>query len=166
MEAEDMDRMLALIRLLDDPDDADALEGAFGAPEPLDIDEDLLPIEDDQPFLLRELVCTELGEVGPEAREALPALVRCVEDDTDNTCARSMRLAATEAIWKITHEPAIGVWERLLNDKECWFRRQAIEFLEDAGHPAALDLLRERQMHDSRPEVRSAAERAIAKIGS
>ena len=159
-----MNRISALIRLLDDPDDADAIDRVFGEPEPLDIDENLLPHEDDQPFLLKELVCTELGEVGPEAREAIRALLRCVEDETQSTCARSMRLAATEAIWRITHEPVIGVWERLLGDRECWFRRQVVEFLEDAGHPAALDLLRERQMHDSRPEVQQAGRKAIAKI--
>jgi HEAT repeat protein len=164
MEAEDMDRISALIRLLDDPEDADALEVAFGEPEPLDIDDDLLPHEDDQPFLFRELVCTELGEVGPEAAEAPPALLRCVEDETDNTCARFMRLAAAEAIWRITHEPALEIWERLLGDRECWFRRQVVEFLEEAGHAATLDLLRERQLQDSRPEVREAAARAIAKI--
>jgi HEAT repeat protein len=166
MEAEDMDKISALIRLLDDPEDADAHHWAFGEPEPLDIDENLLPHEDDRPFLFKELVCTELGEAGPEARGAIPALLRCVEDETDNTCARFMRLAAAEAIWKITHAPAIEVWERLLGDKECWFRRQVVEFLEDAGHPAALDLLRERQLQDSRPEVREVAARAIRRIES
>jgi HEAT repeat protein len=164
MEAEDMDRMLALIRLLDDPEDADAHHWAFGEPEPLDIDENILPHEDDQPFLLREIVCSELASIGSDAREAIPALLRCVEDETDNTCARFMRLAAASAIWKITHEPAIEIWERLLGDRECWFRRQVVEFLEEAGHAAALDLLRERQLQDSRPEVREAAARAIAEI--
>jgi hypothetical protein len=37
-----------LIRLLDDPDNADALDRAFGEPEPLDIDEKLLPHPGDQ----------------------------------------------------------------------------------------------------------------------
>jgi hypothetical protein len=37
------------------------------SPEPLDIDEDLLPHPDDQPFLLREVVCELLAELGPEA---------------------------------------------------------------------------------------------------
>lgn len=103
------ERLDGLICLLDDPDDEDASTGAFGELEPLDIDENLLPHEDDQPFLLTELVCSELATIGSDARSAVPALLRCVEDNTDNTCARSMRLAAAEAIWRITHEPAIEI---------------------------------------------------------
>jgi HEAT repeat protein len=77
-----------------------------------------------------------------------------------------MRLAAAEAIWKITGDPVLSVeiCERLLHDSECWYRRWIVELLEEIADPAALDLLRERQFQDSRPEVREAAARAIAEI--
>ncbi len=56
-----------LIRLLDDPGDDDVLNRALGEPEPLDIDENRLPQEDDQPLLAREVVCNDLAEIGPDA---------------------------------------------------------------------------------------------------
>jgi hypothetical protein len=74
-----------LIRLLDDPDDDEALDRVFGKPEPLNIDEGLLPHELDLPYLRREIVCNELAEIGSGATDAVPALIRCTEDDTDST---------------------------------------------------------------------------------
>lgn len=155
-----------LIRLLDDPDDADALDRAFGESEPLDIDDGLLPHPFDQPYLLREVVCNDLADIGPDAREAVPALLLCAEDTTDNTVAKFMRLAAVRAIWRIGHDPSlyIPICKQLLLDRECWFRRHVVELLEEIANPAALPALRER-LADARPEVRQAAVRAIAKIG-
>ena len=154
-----------LIRLLDDPEDDDAYYSVFGEPEPLDIDEDLLPPEDDQPFLFKELLCNLLADHGPDALDAVPSLIRCTEDETDNLSARFMRLAAAEAIWKITDDPAIyiPVCERLLLDSECWMRRYVVDLLEEIAHPAALPALLAR-LGDPRVEVRDAANRAIEKI--
>lgn len=154
-----------LIRLLDDPNDDDALNRAFGEPEPLDIAENLLPYPDDQPFLLREVVCSDLAAMGPVALDAVPALLRCAEDETDSTVGEFMRLAAVTAIWKITGDPALymPICERLLLDKECWFRRHVVELLDEIAHPAALPAL-QRRLSDDRPEVRVAARRATEKI--
>lgn len=154
-----------LIRLLDDPQDADALERAFGESEPLGIDDGLLPHTDDQPYLLREIVCNELADIGPDAREAVPALLLCADDMTDSTVAKFMRLAAARAVWRISGDPSVytPICERLLLDRECWFRRHVIELLEEIANPAALPALRER-LADARPEVRQAAARAIAEI--
>ena len=161
-----MPEILDLIRLLDDPDDDDAYGRAFGDPEPLDIDDGLLPHEDDQPFLFREVLCNDLAEMGPEAREAVPAMVRCSQDETDSTACRFMKLAAVTAIWKITGDPILSVQicERLLLDSECWFRRYVVELLEEIPHPAALPALRGRMEADERPEVRERAQKAIERI--
>lgn len=154
-----------LIRLLEDPAADDALDRAFGQAEPLDIDDDLLPHPDDQPFLLREIVCDLLAEQGPDAREAVPALLRCAANVTDSTVAKFMRLAVVNALWKVSGDPAlyIPICERLLLDSECWFRRHVVELLEEIAHPAAVPALRER-FGDVRHEVREAAQRAIVKI--
>lgn len=159
-----MHRITDLIHLLDDPTDADALDRAFGESEPLDIDDGLLPHEDDQPFLLKEVVCNELAEFGPDAQEAVPALLRCAEDETYSTPARFMRLAAARAVWKVSHDPSlcIPICKQLLLDQECWFRRHVVELLEEIADPAALPALRER-LGDVRQEVRQAAARAIEK---
>lgn len=160
-----MQRIPDLIHLLDDPTDANSFDRAFGQPEPLDIEDAVLPHEDDQPFLLREVVCDELAAIGPDAWEAIPALLLCAEDTTDNTVAKFMRLSAARAIWRIADDPAvfIPICERLLADRECWFRRHVIELIEEIGHPAALPALRER-LADIRPEVAQAATQAIQKI--
>jgi HEAT repeat protein len=160
-------RLDDLIHVLHDPDDIDAYERAFdlvGA-EPLDIDEDLLPPERDLPYMRRELVCNELAEIGREAQEAVPALIHCAEDETDNSTAKFMQFAAVSAIWKVTGDPALSVQicERFLHDREFWFRRWLCELLEEIAHPAALPALRER-LADDHPEVREAAERAIERI--
>lgn len=154
-----------LIRLLDDPTDADAFDGAFRESEPLDIDDDLLPPESARFCMRREIACNELAELGADAMEAVPALLRCAEDGTDIIEGRSMRLAAARAIWRITSDPAlfIPICERLLADTECWFRRQVVELIEEIATPAALPALRER-LADPRPEVRQAARKAMAKI--
>lgn len=153
-----------LIRLLDDPDDDEAYDRAFGEPEPIDLDDGLLPHPDDQPFLFRELLCNLLAEQGVDAIEAVPALVRCSEDLTDSTLSRFMQLAAVTAIWKITSDPAIDILicERLLLDKECWFRRYVVELLEEIGS-SALPALRGRLV-DDRYEVRERARKAIERI--
>lgn len=111
-----IEKVSDLIRLLDNTEDDEAYYRAFGDPEPLDISEDLLPHPDDQPYLFTELLCNLLAEMGPEAREAVPALKRCSEDLTDNLSARFMRLNAAEAVWKITNDPVLSVeiCERLL----------------------------------------------------
>lgn len=59
-----MHRIPDLIRLLDDPEDAEAFDRAIGQPELLYIDA-LFPHEDDQPFLLREAICNDLADLGP-----------------------------------------------------------------------------------------------------
>jgi len=161
-----MNRITDLIRLLDDPTAADAFDRAFGQPEPLSIHDSLLPHPDDQPYLLLEVVCDELAAIGPNARGAIPALLRCAEDMGSTTVARFMRLSAARAVWKITGDPAlfIPICERLLADAECWFRRQVVEMIDEIGNPAALPALRQR-LADVRPEVRQAARRAMAKIG-
>jgi HEAT repeat protein len=56
----------------------------------------------------------------------------------------------------------IPICERLLLDRECWFRRHVVELLEEIADPAALPALRER-LADARPEVRQAAARTIEK---
>lgn len=162
-----MPRIPDLIRLLDDPNDDDAFDRAFGEPEPLDLDENLLPPLWDRPYWLREAICHELAEFGPDARDAVPALLRCAEDVTDSLASRSMRLAVVTALWKVTADPAlfVPIFERLLADPECWFRRQVVEMIEEIGEPAALPALQERLANDVRPEVRQAAGKAIAKIG-
>lgn len=156
-----------LIRLLDDPSDEDAFDRAFGPPEPLDLDDGLLPPEEARFFMTKELACDQLAELGPAAIEAIPALLRCADDVTDIIESRSMRLAAARAIWKITGDPtlSVGVCERLLADRECWYRRHAVELLDDIGHEAALPALRQR-LADARPEVRQAAAQAVARIMS
>ena len=154
-----------LIRLLIDPENNEALHRVFGEPERLNIDDDLLPHKDDQPFLLREVVCELLGDLGPAARAAVPALMRCIEDETNSTVSRFTQLAAVAAIWKITGDPlfCIPICERLLLDEECWHRRYIVEFLEEVGHPA-LPALRRRMEIDQRYEVREAARKALEKI--
>lgn len=161
-----MNRITDLVTLLSDPTDADAQDRAFGTSEPLDIDDGLLPDPLDQPFLLREVVCNDLADLGPDARGAVPALLLCAEDETDSTPARFMRLAAVRAISKISEDASVymPVCKRLLLDRECWFRRHVVELLEEIADPTALPALRER-LEDVRPEVREAAERAMSKIG-
>lgn len=66
-----MPPVASLIRLLVDPTDADAFDRAFGAPEPLGLREGVLPHPDDQPFLLKEVVCNDLADLGPDALEAI-----------------------------------------------------------------------------------------------
>lgn len=162
-----MQRIPDLIRLLDDPHDEDAFDRALGQDEPPNIDDAMLPHPDDQPYLLREVVCDELATIGPDAADAVPAILLCADEEADSTVAKFMRLAAARAVWRITGDPSvyIPICERLLLDRECWFRRSVVELLEEIGDPAALPALR-RRLADVRPEVQQAAAQAMAKICS
>lgn len=161
-------RIDALIAVLHDPDEMDAYDRAFSlvGSDPLAIADELLPPDFALAYQRQELSCNELADLGSEATHAVPALLQCAKDKGDDITAKSMRLAAVSAIWRITNDPSmtVALAEKLLLDDECWFRRQVCEFLGEVAHPAALPVLQERQANDIRPEVREAARRAIEKI--
>lgn len=80
---------------------------------------------------VRGMVCDALGAIGPEARDAVQALVECTANEPGLVEeARWLRLRAAVAIFKITGDAEIvrRVVGELVNDPEWWLREKAREW--------------------------------------
>jgi len=108
-----------------------------------------------------------LGRIGPAAREAVPAIEKALDG-----YARNRRVAAAEALWRITGkaDKALPVllriaqeklWSRYLRPVRC----HAVEVIRDMG-PAASDAVPvlTKLIEDEDPDVRQAAVDALRKI--
>ena len=81
---------------------------------------------------IRGMACDALRAIGPEAREAIPALIECTADEPGlPEESRWLRLRAAEAIFRISGEDDISrrVAVELANDPEEWLRKKAEECL-------------------------------------
>ena len=107
-----------------------------------------------------------LGDIGPAAQEAIPALRTCVQlEGTDDAFVRALRLAAANAIWKISGDFAdvLAVATEMLDDEEEWLCFNACHQLMELGpaaQPAADHLQRLLGHHDQC--VREQAAKALA----
>ena len=87
-----------------------------------------------------------LGEMGHAAREAVPALQECLRlDGAGNNSIRSLRLAAAEAIWRISGDAtaALAVATEILGDNDHYLCFHACHLLADLGpmaRPTAANL--------------------------
>jgi HEAT repeat protein len=148
---------------------------------------------EDNDFAVRELAITTLGQIGPEAKDALPAIERALTDEN-----RSVRTSAALAIDSIepnsqVHRPVLveslrsgdgpvfiavsrmgerGAWAvptltGLLSDRRPSIRALAAHALGGIG-PAARVAERALQQSSRNPEpsVRKAAQKALRQINS
>jgi HEAT repeat protein len=126
----------------------------------------LLPVLNDglqcEPCPVRSAAAEALGDLGPAAMSALPALQKCLEDQV-----ASIRCEAAVAIWKITGDPSPAVQNgvELLNDPDWMIRCLAAEHLGLLGSVAASAIpALEVTLRDEVGAVRNEVEQAIAQI--
>lgn len=118
-----------------------------------------------------------LGQIGPAAQSAVPVLTRrarCSQDEIHRftRCARGWEeyrypsYFAAEAWWRITHETndALPVIAEFALNKKSGYRPRAVRLLAELG-PAARGVL-DRAAQDPSPEVRQAAQDALARISA
>lgn len=172
----------ALVQALDDPLQSVRVRAAYALWR---IDAQYLQLA--LPMLLEELAnpsphplpglklppywaATKLGQVGPPAEEALPAL-RALLADPDP----KLRLAVAEALWRIDPQqtervvPVLtGLLKRVLTDEVLVSPRERIpELLGDIGAPAkAATPLLQICLEDEAEAVRTAAAEALQKINA
>jgi HEAT repeat protein len=113
------------------------------------------------------LVPEALGLIGPAAEDAVPALEKALD-----SWGRNVRVAAAEALWRITGktDKAVPILLRIAQEK-LWdrylrpVRRRAVEVLGAMG-PAARDAVPvlTRLTEDEDPDIRQAAVDALRKI--
>lgn len=110
----------------------------------------------------RVIAASSLGNLGPDAHEAVSALTEATEDDEG-----SVRLAAAYALWQIdrSQQVALDVLRKCLTDDDEEIRLVGANLLGLIGQPAtsAVPALTE-LLRDRSPEVRRAAEDALAEI--
>jgi HEAT repeat protein len=105
---------------------------------------------DDADVLVREEAMEVLGQAGPAAREALPALNRMLKDEN-----RNLRVRAALALWRIGKDarPAVAALSENLRSSSTPVRREAIHTLQQIGKdaiaaaPAILDLADDRDFN-------------------
>lgn len=80
----------------------------------------------DEPCPVRSAAAEALGDIGPAALPALPALEHCLTDEVE-----SVRCEAAVAIWKITGDPtfAVQIGVELLDDPDWTIRLLGAEHL-------------------------------------
>ena len=107
-------------------------------------------------------VIQTLGEIGPEAKKALPRIKEQLKN-----AARSYRLFAAQALWKIDRnaELAVPVLIDVMNDKfmASW-RVSTANTLAEIGPAAKAAIPTLRELSADTSEVRKAARQALAKI--
>lgn len=110
----------------------------------------------------RSRAAEALGEIGPDAKDAVPALIEVMFHDH----VRSIREQAQRAIIAIGHTAVPPVLEILCEASAWQHRRKAAEILEGMGAHAtsAVPVLRHRFLVETSPSVRAAIESAIQKI--
>lgn len=111
-----------------------------------------------------------LGDLGPLAAPAIPAIDHCLGlDGREYDLIRWLRLLTAEAKWRITGDPAIAlaVATELLNDPEWWLVGHAADLLGGLGQvarPALADL--ERLLGHASEPTRRHVQAAIETIGA
>jgi len=116
-----------LRRMLHDPRTAVQIQGAFGlsllGKEALEAGPDLVECLTKEQ-LVRQTAALALGNIGPEARAAIPALTNALNDP-----AWSVRRQAAIALGQIGPDaaPALPSLERLAKDKDKQVARAAID---------------------------------------
>jgi HEAT repeat protein len=116
-------------------------------------------LEDEDPDM-RVAAANALGEIGPEAMEAVPALVWAALEDED----RDVRSVAVWALGGIEPEVAISVLSRVLEDGDPdQVRTSAILGLRQSKGEAVPALIR--ALEDKDPDMRIAAVEVLGWIG-
>jgi HEAT repeat protein len=112
----------------------------------------------------RELAASALGEIGPDAAAALPALKRAAQNGDV-----FVRVAAARAVWRIERRaaPALSVLRPALLHWKRQARSAAVQALGDlAAHVPEAGVALQSALEDSEPEVRAAATVALKRSGT
>jgi len=121
---------------------------------------DLVDSLDNKDVIVRINAAQELGDMGEKAADAVPALIKCLDDDK-----AEVRKNAAYALAKIG-KPAVPALLDVLKHKDPTIRKNTVFTLGEMGADAkdALAALTELYENDQDKDVRICAEHAIKKI--
>ena len=92
---------------------------------------------------IRSIAAVTLGEIGPEAKDAIPALIQLLQDQDAEGFARANAALALGQIGERT-EDAMSVLIQALRDQDKYVRRDAAGALEEIGSPRAIKAAKDR----------------------
>jgi len=92
---------------------------------------------------IRSIAAVTLGEIGPEAKDAIPALIQLLQDQDAEGFARANAALALGQIGEGT-EDAMSVLIQALRDQDKYVRRDAAGALEEIGTPRAIKAAKDR----------------------
>ena len=92
---------------------------------------------------IRSIAAVTLGEIGPEAKDAIPALIQLLQDQDAEGFARANAALALGQIGERA-EDAMSVLIQALRDQDKYVRRDAAGALEEIGSPRAIKAAKDR----------------------
>ena len=157
-----------------DPDVRAAIAAALGPIRDLHAVPPLLTVVNDDAFAVARAAADALKELGPQLREADPALaaqaaqvLKGVLDKTESKVgAQELREALTEAMASLRQRELIGTFVQLLKPSESIrVRRAALKGLGEIGDPQTVDAIVP-LLNDEQPGIRLEAVLAMQKTAS
>ena len=92
---------------------------------------------------IRSIAAVTLGEIGPEAKDAIPALIQLLQDQDAEGFARANAALALGQIGEGAKD-AMSVLIQALRDQDKYVRRDAAGALEEIGTPRAIKAAKDR----------------------
>lgn len=118
--------------------------------------------------MIQAMAAMALGEIGPEARDALSTLLGCLQRRRCDS-PRHFHLEVAQAIWRIEREPryllSLGI--EALADAGWWLRRESAKMLGELGPAGAAAIPHLVQaLKDEHRLVRRQAQRSLERIAA
>jgi HEAT repeat protein len=93
--------------------------------------------DEDYPFRIRRGIAKVLGDIGPDAKEAVPNLIKVLENDPD----AEARDNAAFALGNIGDRRAVDALMKAALVELFWIRQESVEALGKIGDPRAIDTI-------------------------
>jgi HEAT repeat protein len=162
----------SLVQALDDEDEFVRLTvlntlnniGSAAAPATLVLVNILADSED---IIERGIVAEVLGSIGPAAGEAIPQLLKCLQEPGDSAARGYFRLRVAHAMWQISGatEHLLAIASNAITSPEWWLRWQGAGLLGELGSAGTVAIPQLRRLVDDEHQlVRRSAAESLGKI--
>ena len=124
-------------------------------------------LADSDDIIERGIVASVLSSIGPPAEEAVPQLLKCLQEPGDSAARIYFRLKVADALWRISgvaeHLLAIGL--EAVSRPEHWLRWQGAGSLGELGSAGSVAIPQLRRLVDDEHQlVRRSAAESLGKI--
>ena len=92
-------------------------------------------LADSNDIIERGIAASVLGSIGPTAEEAVPQLLKCLQEPGDSAARIYFRLKVADALWRISGEAEhlLAIASKAITSPEWWLRWQGAGLLGELG---------------------------------